>query len=51
MKVLYFTGYSDRLFQEKPTLSENEGFIEKPVTTQRLLEAVSMSLFGLHGGV
>jgi two-component system, cell cycle sensor histidine kinase and response regulator CckA len=46
VKVLYFTGYSDRLFKEKTTLWENEAFIEKPVTVRALLEAVSMSLFG-----
>src|ERR1044072_7047096 len=30
-KVLYFTGFSDRLFQQKPTLWEHEAFLEKPV--------------------
>jgi two-component system, cell cycle sensor histidine kinase and response regulator CckA len=44
-KVLYFTGYSDRLFQEKSTLWENEAFIEKPVTVKGLLEGVSLLLF------
>jgi CheY-like chemotaxis protein len=45
-KVLYFTGYSDRLFQEKATLWENEAFLEKPVPISGLLEAVSLLLFG-----
>jgi CheY-like chemotaxis protein len=46
VRVLYFTGYTDRLFQEKSTLWENEALVEKPVSTKGLLEAVSMSLFG-----
>ena len=49
-KVLYFTGYSDRLFEERNVLWENESFIEKPATVKALLEAVSFSLFGnTHG--
>jgi CheY-like chemotaxis protein len=31
-KILYFTGYPDRLFQERRILWENEAFIEKPVS-------------------
>jgi hypothetical protein len=46
LKVLYFTGFSDQLFTDKTTLWENEAFIEKPVTTKGLLEAVSMMLSG-----
>ncbi|HEY2153167.1 MAG TPA: response regulator [Vicinamibacterales bacterium] len=46
VKVLYFTGYSDRLFKDKSTLWENEAFIEKPVTPKALLEAVSLLVFG-----
>lgn len=45
-KVLYFTGYSDRLFEDRQTLWQNEAFIEKPVTVSELLEAVSLLLFG-----
>ena len=45
-KVLYFTGFSDRLFEEKSTLWENEAFLEKPVAIDELLEAVSLLLFG-----
>jgi CheY-like chemotaxis protein len=51
MKVLYFTGYSDRLFQEKSMLWENEAFIEKPVAIKGLLEAVSLSIFGHTRGL
>jgi two-component system cell cycle sensor histidine kinase/response regulator CckA len=46
VKVLYFTGYSDRLFEDRNVLWANESFIEKPVSVQALLEAVSFSLFG-----
>jgi FixJ family two-component response regulator len=46
LKVLYFTGHSDRLVKETTTLSANEAFLEKPVTIQGLLEAVSLLLFG-----
>jgi len=49
-KVLYFTGYSDRLFHEKSRLWEHEAFLEKPVTPTGLLEAVSLALFGHING-
>jgi CheY-like chemotaxis protein len=45
-KILYFTGFADRLFDEKGQLSQDEAFIEKPVTVNGLLEAVSLLLFG-----
>ena len=45
-KVLYFTGFSDQLFQERPVLWEGEAFVEKPVTPEGLREAVSLILFG-----
>ena len=37
VKVLYFTGYSNRLFKEEPTLWEHEAFVEKPVNMTGLL--------------
>jgi two-component system, cell cycle sensor histidine kinase and response regulator CckA len=46
VKVLYFTGHCDQLFLEKTTLWEHEAFVEKPVTPNGLLEAVSLMLFG-----
>ena len=46
VKVLYFTGYSDRLFIEKATLCENEAFVDKPCSVPALLEAVSLLLSG-----
>ena len=50
VKVLYFTGYSDQLFADRHTLWEHEAFIEKPVTPDGLLEAVSLLLFGHTDG-
>ena len=49
LKILYFTGYSDRLFDSTHTLSANEAFLEKPVSVEGLLEAVSLLLFGRIG--
>ena len=46
LKVLYLTGYSDRLFKEKATLWEDEAFLDKPCTVTGLLQAVSMLVFG-----
>ena len=49
-KVLYFTGHSDVLFEEKVTLWANEAFVDKPFTVDGLREAVSLLLFGhTHG--
>jgi len=42
LKVLYVTGYSDRLFDEKVMMWENEAFVEKPCSMKALLEAVSL---------
>ncbi len=46
MKVLYQTGYSDRLFVNRPTLGDGEAFIEKPYTIHGFEEAVSMLVYG-----
>ena len=46
LKVLYLTGYSDRLFKEKGTLWEDEAFLDKPCTVNSLLQAVSLLLVG-----
>jgi CheY-like chemotaxis protein len=49
-KVLYFTGFSEHLFNRKPTLWDNEAFLEKPSAPTALLEAVSLLLYGdTHG--
>ena len=46
LKVLYLTGYSDRLFKEKVTLWEAEAFLDKPCSVKGLQEAVSLLLYG-----
>jgi CheY-like chemotaxis protein len=46
IKVLYLTGFSDRLFKEKVTLWADEAFLDKPCSAKGLLEAVSLLLFG-----
>ena len=46
LKILYLTGFSDQLFNERAVLFENEAFVAKPVTVNGLLEAVSLMLFG-----
>jgi two-component system cell cycle sensor histidine kinase/response regulator CckA len=45
LKVLYLTGFSDRLFKEKVTLWADEAFLEKPCSVKGLLEAVALLLF------
>jgi two-component system cell cycle sensor histidine kinase/response regulator CckA len=51
VKVLYFTGYSDWLFNDKKVLRANETFVEKPISLKGLLEAASVCLFGHPRGV
>jgi CheY-like chemotaxis protein len=46
VRVLYLTGFSDRLFKEKRSLWADEAFLDKPCTVKALLEAVSMLLSG-----
>jgi two-component system cell cycle sensor histidine kinase/response regulator CckA len=46
LKVLYLTGYSDRLFKEKVTLWVDEAYLDKPCSVKGLLQAVSLLLFG-----
>jgi two-component system, cell cycle sensor histidine kinase and response regulator CckA len=46
LKVLYLTGYSDRLFKEKTMLWADEAFLDKPCSVKGLREAVSLLLFG-----
>jgi two-component system cell cycle sensor histidine kinase/response regulator CckA len=46
LKVLYLTGFSERLFKEKSTLWQDEAFLEKPCSVRGLLEAVSLLLTG-----
>ena len=46
IKVLYLTGFSDRLFKEKVTLWADEAFLDKPCSVKGLMQAVSLLLFG-----
>lgn len=46
LKVLYLTGYSDRLFKDKVTLWEDEAFLDKPCSVKGLREAVSLLACG-----
>jgi two-component system cell cycle sensor histidine kinase/response regulator CckA len=46
IKVLYLTGFSDRLFKEKVTLWADEAFLDKPCSVKGLLQAVSLLLSG-----
>ncbi len=46
IKTLYLTAFSDRLFEARAALREDEAFLEKPATVQGLLEAVSLLLVG-----
>ena len=46
LPVLYVTGFSDKLFAEKPVLWEDEAFIEKPCAPNILVEAVNSLLNG-----
>jgi two-component system cell cycle sensor histidine kinase/response regulator CckA len=49
VKVLYLTGFADRLFKEKVTLWEGEAFLDKPCSVAGLRQAVSLLYFGTTG--
>jgi CheY-like chemotaxis protein len=42
LPVLFLTGYSDRLFNERVVLADGEAFLEKPCTPKALLDALSL---------
>lgn len=46
VKVLYQTGFSDRLFENRVELEEGAAFVEKPFTARGLREAARLVLFG-----
>jgi len=46
LKVLYLTGFSERLFKDKVTLFDGEAFLDKPCTVKSLLQAVSLLVYG-----
>lgn len=46
VKVLYQTGFSDKLFENRAELEEGAAFLEKPFTARGLREAARLVLFG-----
>jgi two-component system cell cycle sensor histidine kinase/response regulator CckA len=46
LKVLYLTGFSDRLFAEKSALWEDEAFLDKPCSVTGLKEAIALLVTG-----
>jgi CheY-like chemotaxis protein len=46
LKVLYLTGFSDELFEQKAALWAGEAFLDKPFTSKGLREALSLLVFG-----
>lgn len=46
IKILYLARETDRLFEERTALWEEEAFLEEPLTAQGVLEAVSLILVG-----
>ena len=46
LKILYLTGYSDKLFKDKVQLWQDEAFLDKPCSIKGLLEAVSLLTVG-----
>lgn len=46
VRVLYQTGFSDMLFENRSELEDNSAFLEKPFTARGLREAARFILFG-----
>jgi len=46
LKVLYLTGCTDLLFEERATLRQEEAFLEKPCSAIELLQAVELAITG-----
>jgi two-component system, cell cycle sensor histidine kinase and response regulator CckA len=46
VKVLYQTGFSDKLFENRVELEDGAAFLEKPFTARGLREAARLVLFG-----
>jgi CheY-like chemotaxis protein len=46
LKVLYQTGFSDMLFENRVELEDGAAFLEKPFTARGLREAARLMLFG-----
>lgn len=50
LKVLYVTGFADRLFLERRSV-DHDAFIQKPFHQAGVLEAVSLAIFGHTRGI
>ena len=46
LKVLYLTGFCDRLFDAKAALWDHEAFLEKPCSIKGLEQALSLLVYG-----
>ena len=46
LKILFVTGFADRLFANQPVLWADQAYLDKPFTQRGLLEAVSLLLHG-----
>lgn len=46
LKVLFLTAYADSLFADRAMLEENTAYLEKPISSRGLNEAVRLILFG-----
>ena len=46
LKVLYLTGFSDKLFAERVLLWDGEAFLDKPCSPKAVIEGVSLLLSG-----
>ena len=51
LKILYLTGHSDALFEERPLLGANEAFVDKPISSTGLHQAISLALYGHFTGL
>jgi CheY-like chemotaxis protein len=46
LKVLYVSGYTDELFENRPVLWDGEAFLDKPFSPRGLVEAAALLLTG-----
>jgi two-component system cell cycle sensor histidine kinase/response regulator CckA len=46
LKVLYLTGYADRLFDAKTHMWNSEAFLDKPFSAEGLRQAVALLMVG-----
>jgi len=46
LKVLYMSGFCDRIVDNEARLSGRDAFLEKPYTIKQLEQAVSMLVYG-----